>query len=1429
MLALSKHPFFELLNYFAISCVFLLRPLLNIPSLFIFLCIIISACTGKDRNIPEPEYHPYVIEPYEYVKTDGVEVELESVLSPHYEKRTGEYVKTGTPEAYFPDSDYVKAIKPEPSSVDEETFDIGAITKLEYLEDTGRTVLPGLPKRMLAQTDNYQLSLHPFSRFSIPNTITRVMREDFRGQLWFGTNYDGIYIWNGYNLHQYDLGSGLISNFIDCFLEDSKGNLWIGTDGGLTAWNGHQFTHFLEGVHVSSLCEDNDGRLWIGTTNGIYIRDGKRFYRYMYMQSNASEQQHIIWSIIKDDNGDIIASFGRGIVVWDGGRMTHYHIKKFTRKLFKDTYNHIWIGTYENGAYYWDRKAFYHYTSQNGLSDNTIWDFMGARDGKIWMININKLIAFDGEGFMHYQNAKGLPRGFYRSLMQDRYGRIWAGGDGINGAVVWDEKGPHLLGMNSQLNNSESINTIRSINTIQIDSKGRKWVGTSNGLVLVEEHKYSRYTMKNGLLDNNIIQIFEDSKGNIWIATSKGVSVFDGEGFWNFPLGVIMFRCNRAAFIEDIDGKIWIAHCEHGLNIWDGQGFRHILRKEEYASSVFRDSRDHIWIVTKAGILKWDGHTLRRFTKEEGLPTNHPIDIMEDQYGNIWVFYVGEGYTWTYISTWDEVGFSNFKINNNVLRNYLNSARRIFFWTNEKDVKEIVYQEGKLRIEEFFQLNGIMGISRGGGIIDQKNNFWIVGRSDIIIKPLSTDTIKPQVFMQELYPFFEPVNWQQTQDTIYKGSRSRIGGDKIPIAKIKYDTILPFTNLPLNAVFPHWINHLTLSWSASSQSLHNIQYSYLLEGESNSWSPLLEDHKVSYTNLSPGSYTFKVRAVNGNGIWSDAVTYSFRIRPPWWATWWAYSLYSLLAFGVISGIYRFQLSRRLAEKDAKLAQERASYLEALNVAKNRFYENTTHEFRTPLTIILGTADLIRRAPDEWLEKGLTMIKNNGQNLLRLVRQMLDLSKLETSSLPVHLVQGDIVLYLRTLLELLRSNADDKDITLDFISKTPEIIMDYDPDKIRDIITNLLHNALKFTSGGGLVQLIVERQNSQDQPQLLITVQDNGVGIPADKLPRIFDRFYQVDDSMTRKAEGTGIGLALVKELTKLLGGDIQVRSELGQGAVFTVQLPIEHKAPRIKGLPTLESEWSAKSADSLAVATPDNSQDLPLALIAEDNRDVITYLQAHLQNEYRMEVAHNGQAGIDKAIELVPDVILSDVMMPERDGFDLCRTLKNDRRTSHIPIILITARADMESRLTGLEGGADAYLVKPFNEAELKISLRKSLELRQRLQERYAQPSISLPTSTFFSIDDAFVKELQALVAAEYSSLTVGDMAKKLYMSQPQLGRKVKALLKMSPSKYLNEYRMQIAFDLVKNTDTPIQDIAYQVGFSDPAYFSNAFFKKFKQ
>ncbi|MGH1436917.1 MAG: ATP-binding protein [Lewinella sp.] len=528
-----------------------------------------------------------------------------------------------------------------------------------------------------------------------------------------------------------------------------------------------------------------------------------------------------------------------------------------------------------------------------------------------------------------------------------------------------------------------------------------------------------------------------------------------------------------------------------------------------------------------------------------------------------------------------------------------------------------------------------------------------------------------------------------------------------------------------------------------------------------------------------------------------------------------------------------------ALKESQLIQEKkqleADRLKELNEFKARFYTNITHEFRTPLTVIMGMSENIQGHPKE-----KTLIKRNSANLLRLINQLLDLSKLESGSLTLNPVHQDIIVYLQYLTESFYSNAAQKKIRLVFHSEENEARMDYDEGIIQQIVYNLLSNALKFTPEGGRIIFHASKIEHKGQPLLKLKVKDTGLGISPENIDHVFDRFYQVNHADNREAEGTGIGLALTKELVELLNGWITVESEQGVGTEFVLYLPIEAKiaatptrAPKAASLLPGEETLDLAISVELPDETPGaGTSELPELLIIEDNKDIITYIKTILGGQYIFHTAKNGVLGIEQAREIIPDIIISDVMMPEKNGYEVCETLKKDERTSHIPIILLTAKSTQQDKVQGLSFGADAYLTKPFDKEELIIRLKTLVAVRQQLQRRYGESAASIAANAAApSIEDTFLQKLHEHIHAQLNNSEFGvpQLAAASHLSQMQLYRKLKALTGKTPSQFIRSYRLNQGLELLKEGQLTVSEVAYEVGFSDPSYFSRTFQKEFRK
>lgn len=652
----------------------------------------------------------------------------------------------------------------------------------------------------------------------------------------------------------------------------------------------------------------------------------------------------------------------------------------------------------------------------------------------------------------------------------------------------------------------------------------------------------------------------------------------------------------------------------------------------------------------------------------------------------------------------------------------------------------------------------------------------------------------------------------------------------------------------------HKNNIFSIGFAALSyREANKNQYAYQMEGFNDSWIPLGTDHQVTFTNLDPGNYVFRVRAANNDGLWNETpAELKITITPPWWKTVWAYLLYASIFLSVLLFWRNYELNRRQLKYDLEIRQVEAEKLQELDAVKSRFFANISHEFRTPLTLILGPVDkLIANTKREEDSRLLQLVERNAQRLQRLINQLLDISKLEAGKMKLEASQQDIVPFIKRIFYAFESLALHKSIQQQFESTIDTAPVYFDAEKMEQIMGNVLSNAFKFTPEKGTVALHLRKNEYDgDHDYLQIEVSDDGPGIDAEQLPWVFDRFYQGQDQYTIKGQGSGIGLALTKELVELHRGKISVRSEQGMGTTVTILLPRGKQHLRAEdivgeteeGVPAVESNlgpikeevdfhFGQAVGETPVMLEPfEEDSATPIVLLVEDNEDMRTFLRGQLAEIYQVIEAVDGQDGLEKALETIPDLIVSDVMMPRMDGLELCGILKNDERTSHIPVILLTAKADLAARLDGLERGADTYLAKPFNQQELLAHVRNLLALRKQLQSRYASAEKPAPVvDKAIEIEDAFLLKLKKIVAKHLAdeNFDVERFSTLVGMSRSQLFRKIKSLTGNSPSRFIRSVRLVRAKELLQETDMNVTEVAYEVGFSSPSFFSDAFLECF--
>ncbi|MCB0588082.1 MAG: response regulator [Phaeodactylibacter sp.] len=1309
--------------------------------------------------------------------------------------------------------------------------------------------------------------------------------EDSYGFIWIGAG--GLYRYDGYTIQPYRpvLHDSAVASAgaVYALLEDSKNRIWIGASNGLFLYD--RETDQIErklvkkaqrngrGFGILSLLEDRAGRLWIGDEEHLMVMEGPDDIRVVEgISLNIRIQVNVgFTTILEGKNGEIIAASRERLWVigddycaepylpdkWAGSAVEHQILDAAT-----DEEGLIWIAT-TDGLWQFDpvKKAF----SQKGLPSgvgNVIQKVIIGKEDEIWLGSLNtglfKLKNGKAERYVHDpDNPYSLMGNNFRELMFDHFNNLWIGAmAGINKINFGQQKlpfyqidpGPHRrnnythrvlrdhlggywfrlinlgLGYSSQLGGEFEVllqpapnTSIEEIKHFCVDEDGNVWVITlTNGLYKFEkgQKRYSHISLGDSLRTADPLDIIADKKDSrhLWFSSRFGlcrVNRFTFSRKWFAPkLSLPWLDGDEIDAIDQSDdGNIWCRLRSKGSNL---MGYFDI-KKEKFvaepgrpghpSSFAFSSTRhvrsvpgNKVWVGTNNGLIIIDAtnNTYTHLTEKDGLPGKNIQSITPDLEGNIWI---AGSYK---ICKYDGVGFQCYDARNGIENfNYSSAA---------------LGKDGR--------------ITFGG-----RNGIYSFYPNEIEFK---VDTVRPKVYLTNFKVFDKQQPLGQAFELV----------KEITIPFI--DNVIAFQFTTLHS--PH---------------SERCRYRYKLEGFEKNWVETGHDvRQATYTNLSPGKYTFKVRAANADGFWTneeDELSVGLTILPPWYRTWLAYFLYLLAFASLLLFIRRYELRRQLARAEARQLKE-------LDATKTRLYTNITHEFRTPLTIITGILGHLESRVDFTARNDLKRVQRNARQLLSLVNQMLSLARLESGNLPVNNVKADVITFIKYLLESFHSLAEEKNISLQFDSSVDGLIMDFDAEKLRQIVGNLLSNAVKFTPQGGWVRVEIGRcvlpgaglaiqprptNNTQLKAgtYLSIVVSDSGVGIPKDELPNVFNRFYQVDDSSTRSGEGTGIGLALTRELVKLLGGQIDVKSESGKGAKFIVLLPATNDAEvsAIHSIgpfagpaddmvtPSMESTVPITTEASLLSTSATSKTPKETLLIIEDNPDVTHYLTTILNRDYYILTAPNGKTGLEIAQQRMPHLILSDVMMPEMDGYEVCQQLKADVNTSHIPIILLTAKADFDSRMEGLEYGADAYLAKPFEERELQLLLKKLLENRERLRQFYTSggfisrsASSPSPDEPLNIRDQTFFRQLVSTVEDHLSdpSFSAEMLSRELYMAYSTCLRKVKAATGKTVNEYIRHIRMhRAARMLADEPERTITSIALDVGFTSSSYFSREFRK----
>ncbi|MCB9293603.1 MAG: helix-turn-helix domain-containing protein [Lewinellaceae bacterium] len=1259
-----------------------------------------------------------------------------------------------------------------------------------------------------------------------------ILLQDTSGNVWL-SSWRGLFrIRKGqgeipYEVKRYRHEEGnllsLSSDTIHALLYDSRHRLWIGTQNGLNLYDQERDTFVRYNqcctAPVSSLCETSSGKICVGTRDaGLCLFDPDSINT-----ANFLPQPNDAFSIAGLSVQQITCD-GKGNIWLFSGPIDK---KTFSLQQF-DPKSGSFIAYFSP----FEPKGILHYSSATHLYVD--------RAGFLWIVTGVGLKRFDPyrKVFSDIQQRETYLKNWHLPYVfhEDQSGVLWIG-TRTRGLLKYAASTQKFQVYLPPPN--EGKNTIGSVpSPICEDSQGRLWVGTANGINRYafdendELQKIAHYSF-------HAAKFLEDGQGQLWIGSLEGLKLFDPVASKMLPTAHLSNLTSLARWVslEDKQGRIWAPSWGRGLLRFDPSNgeiipFRHdpedlcSISSDYLSGSMLEDKQGNIWANGVNGLKKYDPKTGDFHNYLLGIET---IQVIEGRPGRFWATTSGDGLYRLDEESGETKRYSRQEGFPTIRPTFILKDKQGDLWMSS-DVGIIHFEPDRQAFHLYDEADGLPSPVFAYGSCQRKNGefffpLWEGGFIRFHPDSLRIDPVPPKPSIVDFRLFNQPVE---------------IGSKDSPLSQPIWATE--------RVVLNHRQNVFALQFTAFHYAApeHN-RLLYKMEGIDTSWADPGGQRTVNYAGLGPGDYRFHLKAANHDDIWSEPVTLDITILPPWWKTAWAYLLYTAVLMSSLYFLYRFQLKRQLERAENRRLKE-------FDAFKTRFYTNITHEFRTPLTVIIGMARQMSDDPGKWFREGVNMVIRNGQNLLRLVNQMLDLSKLESGSMPVNLIQGDIIAYLRYVMESFHSLAESKNIRLRFLSGPKELNMDYDPDKVLNIVSNLLSNAIKFTPKGGEVQLILDCSQfsvGSQQPTtgtyLQLTVTDTGIGIPQEKLPYIFDRFFSAHPPEEEEygaffppsegPGGAGIGLALTRELVKLLQGEISVKSKPGKGTAFSVRLPVTNNAPwreeiekaKIRqSLLPLTPIATGKEAAVEESAVPAEEQ--AVLLIIEDNADVVLYLQSFLAQDYHIEVAEDGQKGIHKAIEFIPDIIISDVMMPVKDGFEVCNTLKKDERTSHIPIILLTAKADISSKIEGLERGADAYLVKPFKKEELLVRLHKLIELRKQLQARYAGFAPLAPSNNKdIQIEDAFIQKVRSILEEHLSDDNFGipSLCQILGVSRAQLYRKFKALTNQPVGHYFRSLRLNKAKELLLNTDLPVSEIAYEVGFKEPAYFTRTFKETF--
>lgn len=1246
------------------------------------------------------------------------------------------------------------------------------------------------------------------------------------------------------------VNEGLSQNSVVSITQDSIGYMWFATQDGLNKYDGRDFTHFNKQyqdvtrsnyTQLGQLLSDSYGDLWSYSSNEIIEK-----YNYTSKVFDSITSIHNATVMHRKDSETLwVGTLDKGLVT--------INIKtQKTKSIFKEQLynssvyeiqaidNSLYLGT-SIGIFKIDNELISHIASTDNFAVSSIVKYgeniiFGTYNKGIHEINVKS------NNLSHTLLTNQLPNNLnIQDIFLDSKSRLWIAtyGDGLY-LLDTDQK---LLNFKANKEDPFALH-YNDILKIYEDITGNIWFGSEGaGLSYYDEHLVKFNTITSKQVPENISvdvvrSITVDANNIMWLGTSgKGLTRIDRANklYKTFTTHNSELSSNRIMSLLFTDNNLWIGHQSNGLQILKPNGeFQSFPELNNYAIwKIYKDANANIWLCTRtAGLIKFDkNHGILETNNSNNSKLSNNIRTIEQGKDNkLWIGTDVDGlykldYTTKNIEKIDK--FDD-KIKS---LNYFNGI--LWIGTNGNGIKSI--DEETLKVKDYDFEYGLANNVIYGLLRDDNDNFWASTNKGIarfnpndpfkhyvenftIVNGLqayefNTGAYFKAVDGQFYFGGIEGVNWFDPEKITYNQSKPKTTISKFEVfgkEKKLYDDL----------VFAHNQNTITFTFS----SLHfshpeKNTYSYILENHDKDWSDSNIKNFAHYTNLPPNDYTFKVISSNYEGIWNkEPTTVSFKILKPWYATNLALITYGLLIVLLLYGVYSYFKFKWKLETQVRLEHAEAERLKQLDDFKTKLYTNISHEFRTPLTLISGPIDkqLASKTINQKSKQELLVVKQNALRLLDLVNQMMDLSLIDAGQIKLKVEKGNLGIILKQLVSAFQYKAKEKDIKIE--SNIDDLHNCwFDKDIIEKIGSNLLSNAIKYSPKESTVYFSAQQQN--DQLQLSVINQNNT--IKADKLGQLFQRFYQDNEA----SEGVGVGLALVKDLVTLSKGTILANTLDDHKIQFNITLPITKDA---------FEEYELIKLDKPEIENINNTTTInerPTLIIIDDEKDILNFVASIFEENYNVIKTTKSSVGLQIVKKQLPDLVISDIMMPEINGIELCNQLKSDTLTSHIPIVLLTAKVTQEQQREGLETGADAYVTKPFNADILKVRVNKLIEMREQLKQRFIEQPILTKELEVTSVEAEFMQRLKEVLDTHIidPEFTSDAFSKYMLMSRTQLHRKLKAIVGMTTSEFIRSQRMLLARDILKKQNISISEAAYLVGFNSVSYFIKCFKKSYNE